>query len=85
MFSIEGLLVLLLIISITYNLFFVVRLRRYQARLKYLSSDIENFVKETGNRIDNHDSLLKEVRAELKTIDLEGLPNSDVLTSQEKK
>ena len=85
MFSIEGLLVLLLIISITYNLFFVVRLRRYQARLKYLSSDIENFVIETGNRIDSHNSLLKDVRAELKTIDLEGLPNSDVLASQEKK
>ena len=85
MFLIEGFLVVLLIISTTYNLFFVVRLRRYQARLKYLSRDIENFVKETGNRVDNHYSLLKEVRTELKTIHLEGLPNSDVLTSQEKK
>jgi hypothetical protein len=84
-FSIDGLLILLLIVSVTYNLFFVVRLRRYHARLKYLSSDIENFVNETGNRIHDHDSLLKQVRTELKTINLESLPNSDVLTSQEKK
>ena len=85
MSSSEVFLVILLIILVAYNLYVLVRLRRYQARLKYLDSDVENFVDATGKRIDNHDALIREVREELKTLDLDNVPNADVLTSPEKK
>ena len=40
----DGFWIILLIISITYNLYFLVQVRRYQARLKYLKKDNENFL-----------------------------------------
>ena len=85
MFFSDGFWIILLIISITYNLYFLVQVRRYQARLKYLKKDNENFLNNTDDRITDHYALIKEVRAELKTLDLDCLPNSEVLTSQEKK
>ena len=85
MLSSEVFLAILLFISVVYNLYVLVQLRRYQARLKYLGDDIENFTEAAGRRIDNHDALIREVREELKTLDLDNVPNADVLTSPEKK
>ena len=81
----NGLWIVLVTISIGYNLFFLVQVRRFQARLKYLKQDFENFVNNTENRITTHDSQINEVRTELKTLEVEDLPNSEVLTLPENK
>ena len=63
----ELILLVILVLSLGYNFYALILMRRYNSKLRYLEYDVEHFVEDTNKRIDSQNSLIKEAREELKS------------------
>ena len=63
------LLATLLVISAAYNFYVFLQVRKHRAALKYMEYEFRRFAADAEARIADHEGLIRDTRAELKTLE----------------
>ena len=76
-------LAILLLLSLAYNFYVLLELRRHRASLKYMKHEFNRFTEDAEERIKRHESLIRDTRQELKDFDVDDVTNVGVLSKPE--
>ena len=77
-------LVLFLILSISYNFYVLLQVRKYRASLRYMECEFDRFAADAEERIARHESMVRDLREGLKQFNPEqGVVNPGVFMKAE--